>query len=102
MGAGPRLFVDGHEFRTEREVQLYLGLSRLARDGRLTRLMVHGEYPLVVNEVEIGTYTPTFQFLDEHGVPRTIAVRGNSPSPATLLKEKLFEALYDTRVERWG
>lgn len=102
MAVGPRINVDGHVFRTERELRLYYGLLDLARAGRLTKLQVNPEYLLTVNNKMIATFTPTFQFRDEQGLLRTISVKGPSPSASTVLKEKLYEALFDTTVERWG
>ena len=102
MAAGPRLHVDGHAFRTERELRLYYGLLDLAKVGRLTNLQVNPEYLLTVKNKMIATFTPTFQFKDEQGLLRTINVKGASSSASMIMKEKLYEALFETKVERWG
>jgi hypothetical protein len=100
--AGQKIRVDGHEFRNERELQVYLGVLKMARDGRLTGLKVLPEFVLTVNETVICTYTPTFQFHDEDGRLRTIQVQARHPSSALTIKKTLFEALLGLTVEEWG
>jgi hypothetical protein len=100
--AGQKIRVDGHEFHNERELQVYLGLLKMARDGRLIGLKVLPDYELMVNEKVITTYTPTFQFHDEDGRLRTVQVQARHPSSALTIKKTLFEALFGLTVEEWG
>lgn len=103
MAAGPRIVVAGHSFRTEREFQVYLGLQKMVKDGRVTELEVLPEYPLHVHGKLIATYQPTFRLVDQlEKHERYIHVVTGSNNLLRDFKIRLFEALYETQVERWA
>jgi len=61
--------VDGIQFDSDREVQVYLDQLRpLARSKAITQLQVHPKFTFIVNDVVIGSYKPDFTFVDEGGV----------------------------------
>lgn len=102
MAAGQRIDVDGYSFRNERELQLYWGILKLVKDGRVSELEVHPKYPLTVNQKLIGHYQPTFRFLDRiRDEERFVqVVAGNNPFRD--FKKALFEAVYEMPVEDWA
>jgi len=102
MVAGRRIDVDGYSFRNERELQLYWGLLKLVKDGRVSELEIHPKYPLTVNQRLIGNYQPTFRFLDQeqHRERFVQVVAGNNPFRD--FKKALFEAVYQVKVEEWA
>lgn len=102
MAAGGRIDVDGYSFRNERELQLYWGLLKLVKDGRVSELEIHPKYPLTVNQKIIGNYQPTFRFLDQeqHRERFVQVVAGNNPFRD--FKKALFEAVYQVKVEEWA
>lgn len=102
MVAGRRIDVDGYSFRNERELQLYWGLLKLVKDGRVSELEIHPKYPLIVNQRLIGNYQPTFRFLDQeqHRERFVQVVAGNNPFRD--FKKALFEAVYQVKVEEWA
>lgn len=102
MVAGRRIDVDGYSFRNERELQLYWGLLKLVKDGRVSELEIHPKYPLTVNQKLIGNYQPTFRFLDQeqHRERFVQVVSGNNPFRD--FKKALFEAVYHVKVEEWA
>jgi len=103
MAVGQRIVVDGHSFRTEREFQVYLGLQKMVKDGRVTELEVLPEYPLHIHENLVGTYQPTFRLVDQlEKTERYIHVVTGSNNLLRDFKIKVFEALYEAQVERWA
>lgn len=98
-----KISIDGHQFKNENEYRRYRGVLELVKEGRLKELEVNPEYLLVVNDVVIESYTPTFRFYDpvrkEH---RTIQVNGTHHNGLLELRIKLYQVLYETEVERWG
>lgn len=78
MVVGRRISVEGHLFRNEREVAIYLGLKKMVKDGQATNLQVLPEFKLVVNDVLIGTYSPSFIFKDSKGKKHIFHVRKHS------------------------
>lgn len=101
MAVGSRITVEGHSFRTEREFQVYQGLKKQIKDGRVTDLEVLPIYPLIINSVEIAKYQPTFRFVDTlEGAERFVHVGGSNPLKD--FKIKVFEAVYGVKVEQWA
>lgn len=102
MAGGRLISVEGHSFRTEREFQVYQGLKKQVKDGRVIELEVLPSYPLTINQVEIGTYQPTFRFIDTmEGNERFIQIVTSS-NHLRDFKIKVFEAIYSVKVESWA
>ncbi len=98
-----KISIDGHQFKNENEYRRYRGVLELVKEGRLTQLEVNPEYLLVVNDVWIESYSPTFRFYDPIKKEyRTIQVNGTHHNPNLELKIKLYQVLFETEVERWG
>jgi len=85
--------VGGYSFRNARELELYKGLLKVVKDGRVSELEVHPKYPLTVNQKLIGNYQPTFRFLDQvrHEERFVQVTSGNNPFHD--FKKALFEAI---------
>jgi hypothetical protein len=92
----------GHNFASEAEYRKYLGLMKLMKEGPVRTLEVHPIYPLIVNEVVICEYSPSFKFLDPEDKERIVHVMTSAHNSTLELKIKLFEALTNYHVERWG
>lgn len=98
-----RISIDGYKFSNEHEYKRYLGLMELIKSGRLEKLYVKEKYPLVVNEIEVDSYSPTFKFYDPaKNEERFVQVMSGITNQLLELRIKLFEALYVCHVERWG
>lgn len=98
-----RICVDGYKFTNEHEYKRYLGVMALVKSGRIKQLEVKPKFPLVVNEIMVDQYIPSFHFFDPmKNQERFIQVMGGAFNPALELRIRLFEALYNHTVERWG
>ena len=102
MAAGRRIDVDGYSFRNERELQLYWGILKLVKDGRVSELEVHPKYPLTVNQKLIGHYQPTFRFLYRARNEELFMQVMSGNNPLRDFKKALFEAIYETTVKEWA
>lgn len=92
--------VDGHRFQNETEYQKYLGLKELLKVNLIKNLEVKPVYPLIVKGVTITNYSPTFCFLGSRNQEIVAHVMSGS-FKKNALKLKLFEVLYDKKVEIW-
>lgn len=98
-----KIIVDGYHFKNENEYRRYKGLLALVKEGRIKLLEVNPSYSLVVNEIEVDRYIPTFRFHDSvKNEERFIQVSNASLSAIQELRIRLFEVLYHVIVERWG
>lgn len=98
-----RIRVDGHLFGNEHEYKRYLGITALVKSGRLKNLEVKPKFPLIVNDSLIDHYIPSFQFFDPiKNQDRFIQVMSGAVNPMLEIRIRLFEALYNHTVERWG
>ena len=98
-----RIYYDGHVFHSEGELKRYLGLRELVKSGRLTNFEVRPVIPLMVNQVLITEYVPTFRFTDQaHHTERFVQVLSRPATPILQLKIALFEALFTQKIELWG
>ncbi len=98
-----QIYYDGYRFKSEGELKRYLGLLEFVKSGRLTNFEVYPIIPLIVNNLHVVDYSPTFQFKDnETHRLRFVQVLSRSPTTILELKMKLFEAIYAETVERWG
>jgi hypothetical protein len=92
-----KISYQGYRFNSEMEYRKYLGIMELIKVGRLKDLDVHPTYDLIVNEQLITTYTPSFRFYDPIKEQWRIVHIGLGND----IKIKLFEALYNIKVENW-
>ncbi len=59
-----QIYYDGYRFKSEGELKRYLGLLEFVKSGRLTNFEVYPIIPLIVNNLHVVDYSPTFQFKD--------------------------------------
>ena len=103
MAAGGKIHVDGYSFRNERELQVYWGLRSMVKDGRVLRLEILPKIALIVNEVHLTHYQPSFTLYDVlKKQERTIQVINSTSHPLRDLKEALYTALTGIKVEHWA
>ena len=100
--AGQKIHVDGYSFQNELELQVYWVLFKLAKDGRVSELEVHPKYPLTVNQKLVGSYRPTFSFLDQVRHEECFVQVTSGSNPFRDFKKALFEAVYQVKVEEWA
>lgn len=92
--------VDGIRFASMKESRRYGELLLLRRAGEIAELLVHPNYPIIVNGVKIGTFHADFQYDD---VRKSCRITEDVKSPPTRteaykLRAKLFAALYGREV----
>lgn len=99
-----KISIDGYKFKNEIEYRRYRGILELVKEGRLKKLTVYPEYPLIVNDIKVDVFIPTFSFYDPvKEKARIIQVISSAVSnPLLELRIKLFEALFPIQVERWS
>lgn len=98
-----KIMLDGHAFNNENEYRRYRGLVQLLKEERINNLEVHPEYELLVHEVLIAKYIPTFKFFDNNkACYRYIQIMPRSNNQSLEIKIRLFEILYQQTIERWG
>lgn len=99
-----KISIDGYKFKNEIEYRRYRGILEFVKEGRLKNLTVYPEYHLIVNDIKVDTFIPTFSFYDPvKGKARVIQVISSAVSnPLLELRIKLFEALFPIQVERWS
>jgi hypothetical protein len=88
--------IDGVRFDSQKEARRYHELTILARLGAIDALTVHPRYPLLVNEVEVGTYVGDFRYR-VRATGATILEDVKSPATRTKLyrlKRRLVAAIY--------
>lgn len=95
-----RVTVDGQTFDSKREATLYHEFKLLQRAGKLTNLRLHPKYVLTVNGVEITTYKPDFDYV-ENGALHVVDVKSEATARRRdfLLVRKLMRACHGIEVE---
>ncbi len=98
-----KISIDGYHFNNEHEYKRYLGILELVKSGRLKDFDVKPACMLSVNDIVVDVYSPTFRFYDnEKKELRHVQVQSGAANSFLELKIRLFEALYEVHVERWG
>lgn len=88
---------DGYTFDSLGEGKYYLALKALGAVGDITNLKIHPRYPLVVNDVLVGHFTPDFEYDTRSGEHRIDDYKGVR-TEAFALRVKLFQAIYGLTV----
>lgn len=92
-----RAEVDGLKFASRAEARRYQDLLLLLAAGEIHDLKCQVRYPLVVNEVKIGTYVCDFQYRDCDGKQIVEDVKGVA-TQVFKIKCKLMRALYHIEI----
>lgn len=79
-------------FASKKEAAYFDQLKLLKIAGAITNLEVHPRFPLVVNGIKVGTYTPDFRYTED-GKSVVVEVKGYR-TEAYALRVKVFKALY--------
>jgi hypothetical protein len=93
-----RVSVDGIWFDSKAEAAHYNKLKLLVKARVISDLQCHPKFPLVINGKPVGRYTPDFSFL-ENGKRVFQDVKNPITKALASFRIKVFEALYDTKVE---
>jgi len=80
---GNRQLYDGILFRSDLEVNHYLGLKALQQVGRISKLQYEPKFVFIVNGVTVGSYKPDFTYLDAQGKVHVDDVKGWKKSKKT-------------------
>lgn len=86
----------GRVFASKGEMLRWNDLRLIQMAGKISGLRKGARYKLVVNDVLIGNYTPDYEY-EECGVTVYEDFKGTMTRDA-ILRIKLFEALYKTKV----
>lgn len=87
-----RVTLDGYEFPSNAEAKRYGELKYLAIAKDIKALAVHPVFPLTVNGVTIGKFTPDFVYFE--GGRRICEDVKGIVTPEASLRMRLFKALY--------
>ena len=90
--------LDGYTFDSQGEARRYQDLKLLERQGRTFSLTIHPRYDLKVAGKKICTYVADFAYRDEGNNRRVEDFKGVL-TPVFKIKWKLFEALFDIKIE---
>mgnify|MGYP001043628367 CR=1 FL=1 len=93
-----RTEVDGITFASKKEAKRYAELRDCQRAGLLRDLKLQPRFPLVVNNVKIGTYVGDFEYTDCEDGQRILEDVKGFKTPAYRLKKKLVLALYGVEI----
>jgi Protein of unknown function (DUF1064) len=97
-----RVMLDGIEFDSKAEAARYSELLLQAKVGLIYSLRVHPKYHLTVNDVEIGTYEPDFDYVESNSNGLVVE---DVKSPVTAQERsfrrvcKLMKAIHDIDVQ---
>lgn len=89
--------LDGIRFDSDVEAACYGDLVILQRAGRITELVVHPRYPIIINNVKVCFVEMDFSYRDEQGLLRVVDIKGMD-TPLSKLKRKMIEAAYGFEV----
>lgn len=93
-----RVRLDGYWFDSKAEAKRYEELKLRVKAGQITGLTVHPVYPLVINGVSVGRYTPDFRYT-ENGLTKIEDVKNELTKYISSFRIKVFQALYGLKVE---
>jgi len=93
--------VDGYSFPSMREARRYGQLAFLLRAGEISRLEVHPEYPVEINDQPFTTYTADFRYRTKDGkiVIEDVKSTGTKKDAAYRLRKKACELYYGITVD---
>lgn len=88
--------VDGYTFDSKKEARRYGELKMLG----VKELHVHPTWPLDVNGIRVGKYSPDFEYTDENGNLILEDVKGGNATRTAVyqLKKKLMRAIYNIEI----
>jgi hypothetical protein len=97
-----KTILDGHSFDSAREAREYLYLKAREKAGEISRLELHPVYKFIVEGVNIGRFTPDFQYYDNK-TKKFHVIDVKSPATASetafRIRKKLLWALYGIELE---
>lgn len=95
-----RTDVNGRTFASKAEADRYRVLHLCEQAGTIRHLVLQKRWPLVVNEIQVGTYVSDFDYEERVGDDwRSVTedVKGVK-TPSFMLKAKLMKAIYGIDV----
>lgn len=93
-GAKPQV-IDGIRFASKREANRFLLLRLSQRQGLITGLVPHPQFPLIVNGRHVAYYTAdSTYYRDGKKVVEDVKSPSTARNEAYRLRSKLFQALY--------
>lgn len=91
--------IDGYTFDSKKESTRYLELKLWQQSGQIRELRIQPDFPLIVNEVECGSYVADFQYLkDGEMIVEDVKSKATKKLPLYRLKIKLMQAIYQIEV----
>lgn len=96
-----RAEIDGFKFASRAEARRYQELRLVEAAGEIRNLKCQVRFPLVVNDVKIGTYVCDFQYRDRSGAVIVEDVKG-CRTQVYKIKRALMKALYHIDILETG
>ena len=92
--------VDGIRFASKAEARRYGELKLMEQAGEIIDIRLQTKFPLMVNDVPIGTYVSDFMYLIPGEPPVSVVedVKGYK-TPVYRLKKRLVKALYGIEIQ---
>lgn len=91
-----RTEVDNVIFASKREASRYKDLKLMEQFGSISGLTLQPRYPLIVNDVKIGTYVGDFQFFE--GDKKIIEDTKGFRTRVFVMKKNLMKAIYGIEI----
>lgn len=89
--------IDGIRFQSAKEARRYGELKLLQKAGKISDLLLQVRFPLLVNNIKVGTYVCDFDYR-ENGLRITEDVKGVRTSTYRL-KAALMLACYGIKIK---
>mgnify|MGYP001565064362 CR=1 FL=1 len=93
-----RTEVDGHKFDSGAEARRHGQLAMLQRAGMISKLTIHPEFKIKLNDVEICKVELDFSYRDEKSGLMVIEDVKGADDSTSRLKRKLVQAAHDIKV----
>lgn len=95
-----KTIVDGETFDSKREAFIYHEFKMMERAGMIRKLRRQPKYSLVVNDIEVATYKPDFDYY-EKGALHVVDVKSEPTAKKRdfVLVRKLMRACHGIEVE---
>lgn len=94
--------IDGYTFASKAEAKRYEELKLQLRRELISELTVHPVFPLNVNGVYIGRFTPDFSYNNSEGMVVEDVKSYPTRTEAYSLRKRVFQACYGIKLTEIG
>jgi hypothetical protein len=86
--------IDGYQFDSSGEGLRYRELKYLLMNNVIKDFKIHPRFPLVINDIKVGHYTPDFQYTEVITGKTVVEEHKGFASPLYKFRARVFQALY--------